>query len=122
MNVENERLNTRAALLNLLTAILWGGNSVSIKLGLSGIPPLCLAGMRFSAWRTRRLYLDTSAENRPETQIQRKTRHYRPHFSFSRTDLPAQCGNRLHPRQPLDHLYLGLSLLHRLICTHLYTR
>ena len=47
MNVQNERLNTRAALLNLLTAILWGGNSVSIKLGLSGIPPLCLAGMRF---------------------------------------------------------------------------
>ena len=47
VNVQNERLNTRATLLNLLTAILWGGNSVSIKMGLSGIPPLCLAGMRF---------------------------------------------------------------------------
>ena len=47
MNVQNERLNTRATLINLLTAILWGGNSVSIKLGLEGIPPLFLAGSRF---------------------------------------------------------------------------
>ena len=47
MNVQNERLDTRATLLNLTTAILWGGNSVSIKLGLAGIPPLCLAGVRF---------------------------------------------------------------------------
>ncbi|MFT5365449.1 MAG: drug/metabolite transporter (DMT)-like permease [Candidatus Latescibacterota bacterium] len=47
MNVRNDRLNIRAASLNLLTAILWGGNSVSIKLALAGIPPLCLAGVRF---------------------------------------------------------------------------
>ena len=45
--MQNDRLDTRATLLNLLTAILWGGNSVSIKLGLAGIPPLCLAGVRF---------------------------------------------------------------------------
>ena len=47
VTVQNDRLDTRATLLNLLTAILWGGNSVSIKLGLAGIPPLCLAGVRF---------------------------------------------------------------------------
>lgn len=47
MNVRNDHLNTKAALLNILTAILWGGNSVSIKLALAGIPPLCLAGIRF---------------------------------------------------------------------------
>lgn len=48
MNVRNDRLNLKAGLLNALTAILWGGNSVSIKLGLAGIPPLLLAGVRFS--------------------------------------------------------------------------
>jgi drug/metabolite transporter (DMT)-like permease len=48
MTVRNDRLNLRTGLLNLLTAVLWGGNSVSIKLGLAGIPPLCLAGIRFS--------------------------------------------------------------------------
>ncbi|MBT3605704.1 MAG: DMT family transporter [Candidatus Latescibacteria bacterium] len=47
MNVRNDHLNLRAGSLNLLTAILWGGNSVSIKLALAGIPPLCLAGIRF---------------------------------------------------------------------------
>ncbi len=45
--MQNEHLDTRATFLTLLTAILWGGNSVSIKLGLFGIPPLCLAGVRF---------------------------------------------------------------------------
>jgi len=47
MIMRNEKLNTRAALINLLTAILWGGNSVSIKLALAGIPPSALAGIRF---------------------------------------------------------------------------
>ena len=96
MNVQNERLNTRAALLNLLTAILWGGNSVSIKLGLSGIPPLCLAGMRFLLgglvvyiW-TLPLKIDLKLKSNE------RPRHYRPHFSFSHTNLPAQCGDRLH--------------------------
>ena len=45
--MRNDALNIRAALLNLLTAVLWGGNSLSIKLALAGIPPLCLAGIRF---------------------------------------------------------------------------
>jgi len=45
--MRNDNLTLKAGLLNLLTAILWGGNSVSIKLALAGIPPLCLAGIRF---------------------------------------------------------------------------
>lgn len=28
-------------------AVLWGGNTVSVKIGLAGIPPLALAGVRF---------------------------------------------------------------------------
>ena len=47
MNVLNERLTLKAGSLALLTATLWGGNSVSIKLGLAGIPPVALAGIRF---------------------------------------------------------------------------
>lgn len=45
--MRNDHLNPRAALLNLLTAVLWGGNAVAIKLALAGIPPLALAGVRF---------------------------------------------------------------------------
>ena len=33
--------------LVLLLALLWGGNSVSIKIGLQGVPPFALATMRF---------------------------------------------------------------------------
>ncbi len=47
MSVLNERLTFKAGNLTLLTAILWGGNSVSIKYALSGLPPLALAGARF---------------------------------------------------------------------------
>ncbi len=47
MNVQNERLTAGAAGLTLLTAILWGGNSVAIKIALAGVPPLALAGVRF---------------------------------------------------------------------------
>lgn len=45
--VLNERLTPRASSLILLTAILWGGNSVSIKIALLGMSPLGLAGVRF---------------------------------------------------------------------------
>ncbi|MGA1196121.1 MAG: EamA family transporter, partial [Candidatus Latescibacterota bacterium] len=45
--MRNDNLTLKAGFLNLLTAILWGGNSVSIKFALAGIPPLCLAGIRF---------------------------------------------------------------------------
>jgi len=45
--VLNERLTPRAGSLMLLIAILWGGNAVSIKIALLGMPPLALAGVRF---------------------------------------------------------------------------
>ena len=47
MNVLNERLTVRASAIALLTAILWGGNSVAIKIGLDAIPPMALAAARF---------------------------------------------------------------------------
>ena len=47
MNVLNERLTLKAGSLALLTAVLWGGNSVAIKVGLSGFPPIALAAARF---------------------------------------------------------------------------
>lgn len=47
MNVLNERLTLKAGSIALLTAILWGGNSVAIKIGLDGMPPFALAAARF---------------------------------------------------------------------------
>lgn len=47
MKVLNEPLNVKAGSLTFLTSILWGGNSISIKYALSGLPPLALAGTRF---------------------------------------------------------------------------
>ena len=47
MKILNEQLNLEATGLTTLTAILWGGNTVSIKLGLMGLPPLALAAARF---------------------------------------------------------------------------
>ena len=48
MNIANEHLTLRAAGLTLITAILWGGNAVSIKIALVGMPPIALAGVRFA--------------------------------------------------------------------------
>ncbi len=45
--VANESPTPNVIALVLLLALLWGGNSVSIKIALQGIPPLALAGMRF---------------------------------------------------------------------------
>ncbi|OGG56031.1 MAG: hypothetical protein A3F84_16045 [Candidatus Handelsmanbacteria bacterium RIFCSPLOWO2_12_FULL_64_10] len=47
MNVLNERPTPRVGALAFLTAVLWGGNSLSIKIALAGIPPIALAGVRF---------------------------------------------------------------------------
>ena len=47
MDVLNERLTFKAGSLALLLAVLWGGNSISIKIALTGIPPFALAGVRF---------------------------------------------------------------------------
>jgi len=48
VKVLNERLGIQASSLALLTATLWGGNQIAIKLGLGGIPPVALAGIRFA--------------------------------------------------------------------------
>ena len=37
----------QAGALALVASILWGGNQVFIKIGLEGIPPLAMAGLRF---------------------------------------------------------------------------
>jgi drug/metabolite transporter (DMT)-like permease len=39
--------SAKVVALVLLLALLWGGNSVSIKIGLQGVPPFALATMRF---------------------------------------------------------------------------
>ena len=46
--IRNEAIGLKAGALALLAAVLWGGNSVSIKMGLGGIPPVALAGIRFA--------------------------------------------------------------------------
>ena len=47
MHILNERITPRAGALALLTAVLWGGNALSIKIALAGAPPIALAGIRF---------------------------------------------------------------------------
>lgn len=42
-----ERIGPGAAALALLSAALWGGNQVAIKVGLEGMPPLAMAATRF---------------------------------------------------------------------------
>ncbi len=43
-----DRIGPGAASLALLTAVLWGGNQVAIKVGLEGMPPLAMAAVRFT--------------------------------------------------------------------------
>jgi drug/metabolite transporter (DMT)-like permease len=43
-----DHIGPGAAGLALLTAVLWGGNQVAIKVGLEGMPPLAMAAARFS--------------------------------------------------------------------------
>lgn len=45
--MKSEQPTAKVIALVLLLAFLWGGNSVSIKIGLQDIPPLALAGLRF---------------------------------------------------------------------------
>ena len=42
-----DRIGAGAASLALLASLLWGGNQVFIKIGLTGMPPLAMAGARF---------------------------------------------------------------------------
>ena len=44
----NERIGPSAGALALLASFLWGGNQIAIKAGLAGVPPIALAGLRFS--------------------------------------------------------------------------
>jgi drug/metabolite transporter (DMT)-like permease len=43
----NENLTRRAVMLSLMTATLWGGNSIAIKIAMEGAPPIALAAIRF---------------------------------------------------------------------------
>ena len=43
-----DHIGPGAAGLAALTAVLWGGNQVAIKVGLEGMPPLAMAAARFS--------------------------------------------------------------------------
>jgi drug/metabolite transporter (DMT)-like permease len=47
MNTLNERLNPAATAVAVLVVVLWGFNSVSIKIALKVLPPLLTAGIRF---------------------------------------------------------------------------
>ena len=46
-SAENREPDVSIIALVLFLALLWGGNSVAIKIGLQDIPPLALAGFRF---------------------------------------------------------------------------
>ena len=43
----NDPIGLRAGALALIASILWGGNSVFIKVGLADMPPVALALARF---------------------------------------------------------------------------
>ena len=45
--IVNQHPDTKIIALVIFLALLWGGNSVSIKIGLQDIPPLALAVARF---------------------------------------------------------------------------
>jgi drug/metabolite transporter (DMT)-like permease len=62
--IDRKNVDATGAMLALLTSILWGANTVAIKLGLADAPPLRLAWLRFVvgglaialwAWATGRL-------------------------------------------------------------------
>lgn len=45
--MQNERVGIKSGAIALLSSALWGGNTTSLKIGLSGFPPLAMAGVRF---------------------------------------------------------------------------
>ena len=47
LETANRKPEKKIIIFVVLLALLWGGNSVSIKIGLQGVPPLALAGFRF---------------------------------------------------------------------------
>ena len=44
----NHPITAKAAIAAILISAMWGGNSPTIKIALDGVPPLALAGIRFS--------------------------------------------------------------------------
>ena len=46
--IRNEAVGLKAGTLAVVTAVLWGGNPVAIKVGLDGVPPAAMAGLRFA--------------------------------------------------------------------------
>ena len=46
--IRNEAVGLQAGTLAFVTAVLWGGNPVAIKMGLDGVPPAAMAGLRFA--------------------------------------------------------------------------
>ena len=44
----DQHIGLQAGSLAVLASVLWGGNGVAIKAGLAGLPPLAMAGLRFS--------------------------------------------------------------------------
>ena len=44
----NHPITVKAALAAFILTALWGGNTPSIKVALEGLPPLALAGVRFT--------------------------------------------------------------------------
>ncbi|MEE3234270.1 MAG: DMT family transporter [Candidatus Latescibacterota bacterium] len=45
--MRNDSVGLNAACWALLMAVLWGGNSVAIKIGLTAMPPVSMAALRF---------------------------------------------------------------------------
>ncbi|MFT5086635.1 MAG: drug/metabolite transporter (DMT)-like permease [Candidatus Latescibacterota bacterium] len=45
--IRNDAVGLRAGVLAMMMAMLWGGNSVAIKIGLEGMPPAAMAALRF---------------------------------------------------------------------------
>ena len=46
--IRNEAIGLKAGTLAVVAAVLWGGNPVAIKVGLDGVPPAAMAGLRFA--------------------------------------------------------------------------
>lgn len=44
----NKELSLSTIIFALFVYLIWGGNVVSIKIGLDGLPPIAMAGLRFS--------------------------------------------------------------------------
>ena len=91
--------------LSLLLAFLWGGNSLSIKVGLDDLPPMALAFVRFvigliivGVWALyRRVPLGLKRGDLSRLLLLT--------VIFISQIITLNCGYRLHIRFPLNYLY-----------------